>query len=214
MDTALPVLYSFRRCPYAMRARLAIAYAGIRTEIREVALKGKPQELLAISPKATVPVLQLPNGQVVEESLDIMLWALAQHDPEDWLASAADAMPLIQRNDGGFKYYLDRYKYADRYPDYPAHHYRQQGEMFLAELENRLACGGHLCGQDFSIADAAIFPFVRQFAAVDGRWFQASGYPALKQWLDSLLASALFDAVMGKYPVWVAGSPGVVFPGR
>ncbi|MDD2725346.1 MAG: glutathione S-transferase [Methylovulum sp.] len=206
MNTTLPVLYSFRRCPYAMRARLAIVYAGIPVEIREVALKSKPGQLLAISPKATVPVLQLPNSAVLDESLDIMQWALMQHDPGNWLAIADVDRRLIAWNDGDFKYYLDRYKYADRYPEFPAQYYRQQGEVFLREIENRLAHHNYLCGNDFSIADAAIFPFVRQFAAVDGAWFSVCNYEALKHWLDKLLASELFNAIMMKYPVWEAGS--------
>jgi glutathione S-transferase len=209
MNNPLPVLYSFRRCPYAIRTRFTIAYAGIPVEIREIELKNKPLELLALSPKATVPVLQLPNGKVLEESLDIMLWALAQHDPEHWLTYVDDAMTMIQWNDGDFKYFLDRYKYADRYPEHPAGYYRQQGELFLAELENRLAENPFLCGKDFCLADAAIFPFVRQFAAVDGPWFQTSIYTALEQWLDNILASTLFHAVMVKYPVWQSAQVGI-----
>jgi glutathione S-transferase len=198
MTNALPILYSFRRCPYAIRARLAITYVGIPVEIREVQLKQKPEHMLAISPKGTVPVLQLPNGKVIDESLDIMRWALVQNDPEHWLNTDEDAERLIQWNDGEFKYYLDRYKYADRYPEYPGNYYRSEGEKFLAELENKLNQNRYLVGSHFSIADAAIFPFIRQFAGVDSQLFNALGYLQLNSWLNRLLASDLFALVMAK----------------
>ncbi|MDO9104662.1 MAG: glutathione S-transferase [Methylovulum sp.] len=199
MTDTLPVLYSFRRCPYAIRARMAIAYADVSVTLRDVDLKHKPEHLLVISPKATVPVLQLQNGVVIDESLAIMQWALAQHDPDNWLSSPQDAYQLIEWNDGDFKYYLDRYKYADRYPEFPASHYRQQAELFLSELEQRLRSARHLCGSSFALADAAIFPFIRQFANVDNHWFEHSRYPALNIWLSRLLNSVWFNAVMGKF---------------
>ncbi|MDD5275669.1 MAG: glutathione S-transferase [Methylovulum sp.] len=212
MQTKPPVLYSFRRCPYAIRVRLAIAYAAIDVEIREVALKNKPTQLLALSPKATVPVLQLEGGVVIDESLDIMRWALAYNDPERWLALDGAGEQLIAWNDGAFKYFLDRYKYADRYPEFSAHHYRRQAEAFLIALENHLRCFRYLCGNDFSLADAAIFPFVRQFAGVDNDWFHSSNYQRLKQWLETLLNTELFRTVMVKYPVWVAGDSPIIMP--
>lgn len=138
MADNLPILYSFRRCPYAIRARMAIIYASIPVEIREVELKNKPEDMLAISPKGTVPVLEITNGAVIEESLDIMRWALAQHDLEHWLRFSNEAGRLIKWNDGDFKYYLDRYKYADRFPDFSQENYRKQAEVFLTELEARL----------------------------------------------------------------------------
>jgi glutathione S-transferase len=189
-----------------MRARLAIAYADVAVELREVELCNKPQAMLLISPKGTVPVLQLENGKVLDESLDIMLWALQQNDPEHWLkvASLANAQALIRRNDEQFKYYLDRYKYADRYPAYSELYYRQQGELFLADLEDLLTQSSYLCGEHFSLADAAILPFIRQFCAVDPLWFKASPYPLLRQWLNHFLASSLFEQVMTKYPCWQA----------
>jgi len=203
----LPILYSFRRCPYAMRARLAIAYADVAVELREVELRNKPQAMLLISPKATVPVLQLEDGKVLDESLDIMLWALQQNDPEHWLRAASldHAQALIRGNDESFKYYLDRYKYADRYPAYSELYYRQQGELFLADLESLLTQSVFLCGEQFSLADAAILPFIRQFCAVDPAWFKVSPYPALRQWLSHFLASSLFERVMTKYPYWQTG---------
>jgi glutathione S-transferase len=198
----LPVLYSFRRCPYAIRARLAIVYAEIPVEIREIQLKHKPEQMLALSLKGTVPILQLPDGKVIDESLDIMRWALAQHDPEHWLDVSEDSVKLIQWNDGDFKYYLDRYKYADRYTEFPESYYRSQGGKFLAELESKLSQNPYLGGSHFSLLDAAIFPFIRQFAAVDSLWFVSSGYQHLNNWLNGLLASDLFILVMGKYPIW------------
>lgn len=212
MNHDLPVLYSFRRCPYAMRARLAICHANIKVELREIELRSKPLQMLEASPKGTVPVLVLGDGTVIDESLDIMLWALRQNDPGKWL-QVNDFDALIQRNDSGFKYNLDRYKYADRYPEHPAAFYRQQGELFLAELDSRLIKTQYLCGNHLSIADAAIAPFIRQFAAVDERVFQASPYPALKRWLAAFLTLPLFDAVMSKYAAWVPGSSSVVFGG-
>ncbi len=202
----LPILYSFRRCPYAMRARLAIAYSNVDVELREVELRNKPQAMLLISPKATVPVLQLENSRVLDESLDIMLWALQQNDPKHWLNSASldHAKALIRRNDEPFKYFLDRYKYADRYPAYSELYYRQQGELFLADLESLLTQRAYLCGEHFSLADAAILPFIRQFCAVDPAWFKASPYPALRQWLNHFLASSLFEQVMTRYSYWQA----------
>jgi glutathione S-transferase len=134
-----------------------------------------------------------------------MRWALAQHDPGNWLDASKESERLIQRNDGEFKYYLDRYKYADRYPEFPESYYRSQGEKFLADLESKLSQTRYLSGSHFSIVDATIFPFIRQFAAVDSQWFQSSEYRHLNKWLNGLLASDLFVSVMGKYPVWNAG---------
>jgi glutathione S-transferase len=205
--TALPIIYTFRRCPYALRARLAIAVSGVCVEHREVALSNKPQAMLAISPKGTVPVLQLVDGRVIEESLDIMLWALALNDPQRWLQGEKSlpdaAKELIDTNDGPFKFWLDRYKYADRYPDYPAEHYRQQAEEFLQHLESLLGVQEYLLGAHLSIADMAIFPFIRQFAAVDKAWFAASDYGRLQRWLDEQLVSELFSEVMVKRDCWV-----------
>jgi glutathione S-transferase len=196
MMNDLPILYSFRRCPYAIRARMALIYSDICVEIKEVQLNNKPEHLLLISPKATVPVLQLPNGKVIAESLDIMRWALEHHDPEKWLRFGNDGEALIKRNDGDFKYYLDRYKYADRYPDFSQDYYRQQAEVFLAELEVRLVNSKYLCGHSLSIADVAIFPFIRQYVGVDRDGFERSVFQALTKWLDTLLSLELFRVAM------------------
>ena len=203
----LPVLYSFRRCPYAMRARLALHFAQQAVEHREVVLKDMPQQMIDISPKATVPVMQLPDGTVIDESLDIALWALEQQDPSNLLGSLAqlsDMLSLINDNDNDFKSWLDQYKYADRYPEQTPEYYREQGELFLEKLENRLSHHPYLFGVEIRLADIAIMPFVRQFAHVDKKWFDAADYPFLQNWLQSWLASDSFEGIMHKHPKWSA----------
>ena len=196
MSAAL--LYSFRRCPYAMRARLALRYSGVPVEIIEVSLKAKPADMLALSPKGTVPVLSL-DGRVIEESLEIMQWALAQHDPEDWLLQRDPAvLALIAENDQVFRHHLNRYKYAERYPEHAMEHYRAEGEVFLQKLEDLLADREYLLAERMSLADAAVVPFVRQFAHVDREWFAGAPYPRLQAWLQRILESQLFIAVMAK----------------
>jgi glutathione S-transferase len=207
VSTQLPILYTFRRCPYAIRARLAVHASGVAVEMREVDLKKKPQSMLDASPKGTVPVLQLPDGRVIDESLDIMRWALAVQDPEGWLRITPDALTkalsLIERNDGPFKRLLDRYKYPNRTPagevPQPASAYRDEAAAILADLDARLTQHAHLLGESMSIADAAILPFVRQFAMVDPAWFAATPWHALHRWLDALLASPRFTTVMQKH---------------
>lgn len=201
-----PILYTFRRCPYAIRARLAINVSGIEVETREVDLRKKPQVMLERSPKGTVPVLQLADGSVIDESLDIMRWALAIHDPDGWISGdagwSAEAVALIDENDGSFKLLLDRYKYPNRgRQNTPAHfagHYRDEAGTFLRMLNSRLTKHAFLMGETLSLADAAIFPFVRQFAQVDKAWFDAAYDGPLATWLDKLVGSPLFLAVMQK----------------
>ncbi len=202
-----PVLYSFRRCPYAMRARLALAISGTRYELREVKLSDKPAAMMAASPKGTVPVLQLAGGSVIDESLSIMRWALGRCDPEAWLARDDPALTAI--NDRAFKHDLDRYKYPERHDSDPMAH-RRAGLGFLRELDARLAVDGQLCGPVRGLADAAIIPFVRQFAAVDRGWFDAQMLPALKTWLAGYLASGLFDRVMLRVVPWSPYEPAVI----
>jgi glutathione S-transferase len=205
----LPILYSFRRCPYAMRARLAVAVSGVVCELREVKLSAKPSAMLVASPKGTVPVLVLPDGTVIDQSLDVMRWALARHDPEGWLER--DEPVLIERNDGAFKHDLDRYKYPDRHgSDAMAH--RDSGLGFLRELDERLAAQGQLCGNRRGLADMAIMPFVRQFAAVDAAWFDGVALPHLKPWLAGHLESDLFNAVMIRFAPWQDGQAPIRFP--
>ncbi|OHC95147.1 MAG: glutathione S-transferase [Sphingomonadales bacterium GWF1_63_6] len=194
-----PILYSFRRCPYAMRARLALAVSGLEVELREVKLSAKPDAMLTASPKGTVPLLVLPNGAVIDQSIDIMRWALAQHDPEDWLSR--DDPALVAANDGAFKHDLDRYKYPDRH-DTQAETHRASGLAFLLEIEQRLARSAHLCRPARGFADATIIPFVRQFAAVDPAWFAMQPLPNLQNWLSHYLTSELFGAIMVRVPTW------------
>jgi len=212
-STDLPILYSFRRCPYAMRARMAILKSGVSVELREVLLRDKPKHLLAISAKATVPVLLLPDGRVFDESWQIMLWALQQHDPDLWLheANRACVETLLQENDHDFKAKLDLYKYAVRHPEQTVETYRQAGEVFLERLERNLQQQPFLCGDAISVADIALMPFVRQFAHVDKAWFDHSPYPMLQQWLAYFLQSPLFVACMQKYPVWHVGDTAATF---
>ncbi|MFK7829283.1 MAG: glutathione S-transferase [Congregibacter sp.] len=225
----LPILYSFRRCPYAIRARMAIASSGVSVELREVMLKNKPADMLAASQKGTVPVLQLPDGSVVDESIDVMLWALKQADPQAWLPACANDPDLtpapilapslsptsaawIRENDGSFKAWLDKYKYADRFPEHDAAWYRSQAEGFLQALDRQLSASPWLSGDNMGFADVAVFPFIRQFAGVDQHWFECSPYRALRSWLTLLLGSALFAAVMEKHPPWFHGQASLVFP--
>lgn len=195
-----PILYSFRRCPYAMRARMALAVSGTRCEVREVALSAKPAAMLEASPKGTVPVLVLPGGGVLDESLDIMRWALARSDSEGWLER--DDPALIAANDGPFKHDFDRYKYPDRHGADPLVH-RQRALAFLRELDARLSRSDQLAGSIRGLADAAIMPFVRQFAAVDRSWFGHQQLPRVQAWLDAHLRSDLFTAIMAKATPWV-----------
>lgn len=212
--SSLPLLYSFRRCPYAMRARLGIVFAELQVELREIVLKNKPPQMLAISPKGTVPVLQLTDAAVIDESRDIMIWALEQNDSQGLLDSKvlAQANALIDQNDNEFKYWLDRYKYADRHTDMTQTEYRQKGEVFLQLLEELLTKNVYLLGDKVSIADIGIMPFVRQFAHVDRNVFYDLPYPNLQRWLQDWLEHPLFVQVMTKYTPWQEGDDVVVFP--
>ncbi len=193
------LLYSFRRCPYAMRARMALRYSGVPLNTIEVSLKAKPADMLLASPKGTVPVLVCADGRVIEQSLDIMRWALACNDPDNWLQSGNPMIEqLLDENDRVFKVQLDRYKYAIRYPEYPMEHYRAQGASFLLRLETLLSHSPYLACDSLSLADVALAPFVRQFAHVDRDWFTQAPYPHLRAWLERFLASELFTSVMGK----------------
>jgi len=206
-----PVLYSFRRCPYAIRARLAIKISGIKVELREILLKDKPMEMLEASPKGTVPVLVLSNGQVIDESREIMMWALALNDPKNWLNNVEASDLLIDLNDNQFKPHLDHYKYADRFPENSKENYRKQAEQFLKLLEQRLTQNRYLISDKISLADMAIFPFIRQCAFVDKKWFNQTPYLKLQDWLDEMLASDLFHEVMEKYSCWKLEKGKVIF---
>jgi glutathione S-transferase len=203
----MPILYSFRRCPYAMRARMALLVSGMAVEIREVVLRDKPLAMLAASPKGTVPVMVLADGAVIDESLDIMRYALGQNDPEDWLAG--DDAALIAVNDGPFKYHLDRYKYPERHGSEPLSH-RAAALDLLVPLEARLMRTAHLQRATRTLADVALFPFVRQFAAVEPDWFDAQPLPHLKQWLAAHSGSDLFERAMVRRPAWRDGDAPVL----
>ncbi len=231
---SLPILYSFRRCPYAMRARLAIKVAGCRVQLREILLKNKPESMLQASSKGTVPVLVMPQSasiEVLDESLDIMLWALERCDPQGWLSpecgDLAEMCALITRFDdvcpSGFKYHLDRYKYAPRYLEAEGYeqqavgefacYHRQQAETLLLLLERRLEGAKWSFGGSPALADMAILPFVRQFAATDQAYWQAAPFPRVRIWLADFLSSELFVGVMKKYPLWSEQQgAGVEFP--
>jgi glutathione S-transferase len=202
-----PILYSFRRCPYAMRARMALLVGETRCALREVALRDKPADLIAASPKATVPVLLLPGGRVIDESLDIMRWALARHDPEGWLDG--DDPALIALYDGAFKHHLDRAKYPARHGGDPIAH-RGDALAMLVDLDRRLASRAYLCGDRRALSDAAIMPFVRQFAAIDRDWFDAQPLDAVRRWLAVQVSSPLFERTMRTVSRWVPGEPPVL----
>jgi len=203
--TDLPVLYSFRRCPYAMRARMALLVSGTAVRLREVVLRDKPAEMIEASPKATVPVLVLPDGQVIDESLAIMRWALDRSDPEGWLQGNTAESELIEGADGPFKHDLDRYKYPTRYDNVDPLVHRAGGLAFLEKLDSLIQPSGQLNGERPTLADHAIFPFVRQFANHDRDWFDSLPLPALQKWLGDHLASPLFATAMKKYPQWQSG---------
>lgn len=214
MTSSLHRLYSFRRCPYAMRARLGLLFADCPVELREVTLKNKPTQMLAISPKGTVPVLQRIDGAVLEESLEIMFWALEQQDPQQLLDTQVlhQAHALIEQNDNEFKHWLNRYKYADRYFEMTQIEYRQQSEVFLQVLEDLLTKHAYLLTDNMTIADIAIMPFVRQFAHVDRTVFYSLPYPKLQLWLQNWLAHPFFLQAMTKFQPWQEGDELVVFP--
>ncbi|KIN75352.1 Glutathione S-transferase [Sulfitobacter noctilucae] len=205
---SLPTFYSFRRCPYAMRARLALDVSGVSVDLREVVLRDKPQAFLDASPSATVPCL-VEDAQTIDESLDIMDWALARNDPEGWLDMPTLGRDLIARFDGPFKSALDRTKYATRYPDEDPEQHRTIASSFLTDLNTQLH--GYIFGKP-TLADYAILPFVRQFAMIDKEWFDAQDWPSVQDWLGTFLASDRFARIMLKYDPWQPENAPVRFP--
>lgn len=203
-----PILYSFRRCPYAMRARLALAATGVAVELREILLKDKPQAFLEISPSGTVPSLLTENG-VIDESLDIMLWALKQNDPEGWLDMPENGMAWIERSDGPFKQALDRTKYETRYPESDPRVQRDIAAQFLSDLDAQITDWMY---ERPTLADFAILPFVRQFAFIDKAWFDAQDWPDLQGWLERFLSSDDFAGIMEKHAPWKEGDAPLSFP--
>tara|TARA_R110001583_G_scaffold3967_7_gene23912 strand:- start:4845 stop:5528 length:684 start_codon:yes stop_codon:yes gene_type:complete len=215
-ETTLPVLYSLRNCPYAMRARIAIFKAKQIVMLRDIVLSNKPKEMLAASPKATVPVLVLANGTVVEESLAIMLWALNETDPDDLLQSQNEhelsiMLNLIKSFDYDFKVCLEQYKCAKRYRESNIIECRVECEQFIQTLENRLSRHDFLISNTESLADIALLPFIRQFARIERQWYLQSPYPKVRQWLNNYLQSPMFTKVMAKYPLWLDDHEVVLF---
>ena len=203
-----PVLYSFRRCLYAMRARLALASSGVQVELREVVLRDKPEDFLKLSPSATVPCLATPEA-VIDESFDIMIWALRQSDPEGWLDMPDTGFEWITRCDGPFKNALDRTKYATRYPDEDPDRHRALASDYLRDLDRQVE---NWIFDKPTLADFAILPFVRQFAFIDKPWFDAQPWTQLQQWLERFLSSPRFAQIMPKYTQWKPGDTPVLLP--
>ena len=208
----LPILYSFRRCPYAMRARWALLEAGLLVQWREIELRAKPAAMLEASAKGTVPVLVLADGTVIEESLELMHWALAQADPRDCL-SAGDADPWVQQNDGVFKHHLDRFKYSDRYPEADRSTHQQEGRAILKGWNDRIRAAGWLAGERMGLADAALWPFVRQWRIADPQGFDADPeLEPLRGWLNRFLQAPGFERLMQRADPWDPGGQQHLFP--
>ncbi|TKF82884.1 glutathione S-transferase [Vibrio sp. F13] len=206
-ESDLPILYSLRRCPYAMRGRMGIALSQQKVLLREIVTKDKPSELLASSPKGTVPVLVLPNGQVIEQSLDVMNWSLQQNDPQDLLRSSNPTLSeqvqqLIKTNDEEFIGHLERYRASVRYRNIDVEQRRQACETFIKQLEVRLTDQPYFFGESPSLADFAVMPFVSQFVRVEKKWFVQSEYQNVGRWLRAHLESKLYTQVMKQYPLW------------
>ncbi|MCL1037608.1 glutathione S-transferase [Shewanella submarina] len=221
MTNSLPLLYSFRRCPYAMRARLALLTCGIQVELREILLKNKPEHMLELSPKGTVPVMLLADGKVLEESQDILFYALnhmaLEHLPASddklWLEShRSSTQSWLCACDQEFKPWLDKYKYADRFPEQAETWYREQACRFLTKLESGLTTQAYLDGDKPSLSDWGVMPFVRQFAGVDKNWWQTRPLPHLADWLQRLIDTHTFRQCMQKYPEYIETGETFEFP--
>ena len=209
----LPILYSFRRCPYAMRARMAIHISGQKCQLREVLLRDKPPSMLEYSAKGTVPVLILQDGKVIDESLDVIDWALNLNDPDDWQRSkdTKKTKELIKINDGEFKYHLDRYKYSKRYDNEDPEFHRKRCLKFIESINNELNNSEYIFDDNISYADIVLLPFIRQFRIADIEWFDSLPYDNLKKWLSRFLDSSLLNSSMKKYDLWKEGDKSIVF---
>ena len=211
-----PILYSFRRCPYAMRARMAILKSGFTCRLREVNLRDKPKEMIAVSPKGTVPVMVFGDGLILEESLEIMRWTLSKNDPDKWLepesSSLTDMLNLIKNIDEKFKFHLDRYKYSTRYQGVDPIFHREKALDALAPIIEKLTKQKYLCGTKVSMADIAIFPFIRQFANANQKWFDNEEIGPLQSWLKQHLDSKVFINSMNKWPIWKSNNEEELFP--
>ncbi|MCW8833446.1 MAG: glutathione S-transferase [Colwellia sp.] len=215
-NNALPILYSLRNCPYAMRARIAIYYSQQPIILRDVVLNNKPEAMLKASPKGTVPVLVLSEQKVIEESLEVMLWALGSNDPDNFLQSHNDEaltqmLTVIARFDHDFKACLEAYKCAKRYHEGDLIQHRQACEVHIQDLEQRLTQHQFLMSSTPSLMDIALLPFIRQFARVERQWYLQSPYPRLRKWLNNYLQSPMFTKVMAKFPLWSPGHEAVIF---
>ena len=215
MINKYPTLYSFRRCPYAMRARLALRLCKIECIIREISLKAKNTEFLRVSPKATVPVLVLPNGEVLEESLDIIYWSLEQNDPSKLKVNdqlGGKTSKLIELFDTEFKFHLDRYKYSSRYNIQNSKVHRDKAREILVQINTMLKGKNYIGGKNISLLDISILPFVRQFRIADMKWFDNNlGLDNVNKWLNIFLNSDLLASIMTKYKVWEIDDPVTFF---
>ena len=209
----LPILYSFRRCPYAMRARMAIHISNQKCEIREVLLRDKPPSMLEYSSKGTVPVLVLQSGEVIDESLDVIDWALNLNDPNNWLRSKEneETKKLIEINDGEFKHHLDRYKYSKRYDNEDPEFHKKKCLKFIESVNNELSNSKYIFDDNISYADIVLLPFMRQFRIADMEWFDSLPYDNLKKWLSSFLESSLLNSIMKKHDLWKEGDGVTIF---
>ena len=210
MNDDIPILYSFRRCPYAMRARLAIYVSNIKVQLREILLRDKAPEFLLASAKGTVPVL-VTQKEVIEESLDIMVWSLKQEDPEHWLNMPTEGYNWISRNDGPFKKALDHTKYSTRFPDLDAKLERAKALEFLTDLNLQIGNSKWMFGKNCSLADMALLPFIRQFSNIDSHWFYSQNLPNVQKWLNYFLETNHFLQIMKKYSIWTSNSPPIIF---
>ncbi|MBD1574144.1 glutathione S-transferase [Vibrio sp. S17_S38] len=218
-NNPLPILYSLRNCPFAMRARMAIYQSQLPVLLRDIVLRDKPAEMLVASPKGTVPVLVTSNGEVIEESLEVMLWALSESDPDGLLLASAPEMlvsmlALIHQFDSEFKPCLEAYRAAKRYHEPNLVECRQACEGYISELENRLTQHSFLMAAQESLADLALLPFIRQFARVERQWYLQSPYPKLRHWLDRYLQSRMFSKVMTKHELWLVNRSDVLMESK
>ena len=214
--TDLPILYSLRNCPYAMRARFGIFKSKQQVILRDIVLSNKPDEMIAASPKGEVPTLVVSSSLVIDQSLEVMLWALNKSDPNDLLHSNnEEALPLmlkfIAAFDIGFKAAFDKYSAAKRYHDDNVEQYRQNCEVYINDLEQRLNKHAFLMSENESLADIALISFIRKFAKVERKWYLQSPYPKVRAWLNSYLQSALFSKVMKEYPLWLESKELIIF---
>ena len=209
----LPILYSFRRCPYAMRARMAIHISSQKCEIREVLLRDKPPSMLEYSSKGTVPVLVLQSGEVIDESLDVIDWALNLNDPDNWQRSKDNekTKELIKINDGEFKYHLDRYKYSKRYDNEDPEFHRKKCLSFIEKVNSELQNSKYIFDDEISYIDISLLPFIRQFRIADNEWFDELPYENVKSWLSNFLNSELLESIMSKHDLWKEGDEVTIF---